>query len=252
MDLPQVPSIFSARRRAALAARSRELQHRKDAARFLFEDMEEDVIDRLSFIRFDPATALLVGQTTGALTAHLTSGGAQVTARQADALNEEAPYRIRPFAFIASLGTLATANDLPGALIHLRNALAPGGLAIISFPGAGSLPALRKTLLEADRDRPAARLHPQVDTRAAAQLMQRAGFARQVVDSRTLHVGYRSFDRLVSDLRDQGLTNALVSPPPPATRDWRERARQSFEAQADDEGRVIERFEILTLTGWKD
>ncbi len=251
MNARRIPSIFSPRRRSALTARSRGLQRRENAARYLFEDMEEDVLDRLGFMRFKPARALIVGTTTGALNAHRKGAGTEVTERQADRLDEEAPYPLAPFDFIASFGTLATVNDLPGALIHIRNALEPGGLAMISFLGAGSLPALREAVLSADNDRPAARMHPQVDTRAAAALMQRAGFTRQVVDSRTLQVRYRSLDRLVADLRDQGLTNVLASSPPPVTRGWCERARQAFEGQVDDNGRVTERIEILTLTGWK-
>ncbi|HCC27433.1 MAG TPA: methyltransferase, partial [Erythrobacter sp.] len=77
-------------------------------------------------------------------------------------------------------------NDLPGALLHLRNALADDGLMIASFPGAGSLPHLRRAMLAAEPDRPAARMHPLIDNQAAAGLLQRALFKRQVVDSHTL------------------------------------------------------------------
>ena len=146
------------------------------------------------------------------------------------------------------MATLDTVNDLPGALIHIRNALAPGGRAIASFVGAGSLPALRGIMLAADGERPAARVHPMVDVRAGAQLLQRAGWADPVADSRTLTVAYRSLDRLAEDLRAQGLGNVLASHAPLA-RKALERARTAFAAAADEQGRVVESFEILTLSG---
>ncbi len=56
---------------------------------------------------------------------------------------------------------------------------------------------------------------------------------------------------MVADLRAQGLTNVLADPPPRVTRDWLARARQAFSELADDQGRVVESFELLTLTGWR-
>src|SRR5690606_13182366 len=118
-----------------------------------------------------------------------------------------------------------------------------------SFVGAGSLPVLRKIMLAADGERPAARVHPMVDVRAGAQLLQRAGWADPVADSRTLAVAYRSLERLVGDLRAQGLGNVLASRRPALGKAGLERARKAFAAEADEQGRVIETFEILTLSG---
>ena len=97
--------------------------------------------------------------------------------------DEEQPGPSSRFDLIVHLLGLGMVNDLPGALIHARIALAEGGLFIAAFPGAGSLPALRRIVLAADGDRPAARIHPQVDSRAGTALLERAGFKRQVVDS---------------------------------------------------------------------
>jgi hypothetical protein len=138
---------------------------------------------------------------------------------------------------------------LPGALIHIRQALRPGGRAIASFAGAGSLGHLRSAMLAADGERPAGRMHPMVDIRAAAQLLQRAGWSDPVADCRAIRVSYRSLDRLVADLRDQGLGNVLASPAPPLGKAALERARAAFLEAAGPDGRVVESFEILTLTG---
>jgi hypothetical protein len=140
-------------------------------------------------------------------------------------------------------------NDLPGALIHLRRALAPGGLAIASFMGAGSLPMLRQVMLAADGQRPAGRLHPMVDVRAGAQLLQRTGFADPVADGRHISVAYRSLGRLVGDLRAQALGNVLARPAAPLGKVALARAEEAFAGMADADGRVVERFEIVTLSG---
>jgi SAM-dependent methyltransferase len=245
------PEIFSPKRRHAVRARFRAGAKGPDAASFILDDMVEDVIDRLGFLRVQPRRALVLGDTRQALGSWLEAQGAEVVrgdpygAFDEHTVDIEQPLPFAGFDFIACLGLLDTANDLPGALIHLRGALAPGGLAIAQFVGAGSLHALRAAMLEADGDRPAPRLHPAVDVRAGGQLLQRAGWADPVVDSRSLEVRYSALDRLVGDLRAHGLSNCLARPGPPLTRTALERARASFGTGA------IERFEILTLSGWK-
>ena len=243
------PRIFSRTRRQAGGRRIAARQRRVGAARFVIEDMIVDVIERLAFVRQEPGEALVIGDWTGALARELVARGHEVMRRGIDELDEEQPYPTGGFDLIASLGTLDTVNDLPGALIHLREALAPGGRVIAQFPGAGSLANLRSAMLAADGERPAARMHPMVDVRSAAQLLQRAGWSDPVVDSRSLKVSYRSLDKLVSDLRDQGLGSVLASPAPPLTREGLERARKAFLEAAGPDGRVTESFEILTLTG---
>ena len=219
-----------------------QLQKQPSAPRYILDDMIEDVLERLAFLRHAPARTLVVGDRTGALAAALP--GAQAV-EPAEGFDEELPAPFAGFDFIASLGTLDTVNDLPGALVHLRGALAPGGLLIASFVGAGSLPALRSAMLAADGDRPAPRLHPMVDVRAGAQLIQRAGFADPVADGRSLTVRFSSLDRLVGDLRAQGLTNVLARPGRPLGRYALASARSAFGVGTE------EVFEIITLTGWK-
>lgn len=251
------PTIFSPSRRAAGRGRMRAAQAAPDAPSYVMADMAEDVEERLAFLRHEPRTALVIGEWTGQLAAALEAGGCMVMRadpapdRDELPLDEEQPYPFSGFDLVASLGTLDTVNDLPGALIHIRNALAPGGLMIASFLGAGSLQALRHAMLAADGERPAARLHPVVDVRAGGQLLQRCGFARPVIDSRSLSVRFGSLGSLVADLRAQGLGNALASHAPPLTRSMLERAERAFAGLADADGKVTEVFEILTLSGWK-
>lgn len=248
------PVIFSPPRRIAARRRMRALQSAPDAPRYLIDDMIEDVIERAAFLRFTFRRAFVIGDWGYDGFSRMRSIHGEdcewESADPVDGFDEEQPFGEGHGELVLSLGTLDTVNDLPGALIHIRNALAPGGLMIASFLGSGSLPVLRQAMLAADGERPAPRLHPHVDVRAGGQLLQRAGFADPVIDSRSLDVSFRSLDGLVADLRAQGLTNVLADPGPPLGKAALERARQAFDA-AGSNSRTTERFEILTLSGWR-
>ncbi|GFE76570.1 bifunctional 2-polyprenyl-6-hydroxyphenol methylase/3-demethylubiquinol 3-O-methyltransferase UbiG [Novosphingobium sp. TCA1] len=245
------PRIFSPTRRIAARRRALALQQQPDAPRYIHEDMVEDVLERLAFLRFEPKRALVIGDFTGQLARELASRGAEVIeAEPAQGFDEEAPFPFEGLDFIASLGTLDTVNDLPGALVHIRKALAPGGMMIASFLSAGSLSTLRDVMLEADGDRPAARIHPMVDVRAGGQLLQRTLFADPVIDHRPLKVGFRSLERLVGDVRAQAMGNVLADMAPALGKAALSRAHSAF-AAAGESGRTVEQFEIITLSGWK-
>ena len=252
METRSPPRIFSRPRRITGLRRALVRQSQRDAARYIMDDMVEDVLERLEFMRLSPARVLVIGDWTGTLALSLRGNGAKVEETDVRRLDEEAPLPSGHYDLIVSLASLERVNDLPGALLHLRAALAKDGILIASLIGAGSLPNLRRAMIAAEPDRAAPRMHPLVDKAAASALMQRALFRRQVVDSRTLEVAFSSLDRLVSDLRDQGLTSNLATQAPPLSRTALERARTAFLEGAGKRGRVTEAFEILTLTGWKD
>jgi len=88
--------------------------------------------------------------------------------------------------------------------------------------------------------------------RAGGQLLQRTGFARPVVDARSLRVRFGSMASCVADLRSQGLGNVLANPGPALTRDAVRAASASFQSAADQDGRMTESLEIITLSAWKD
>lgn len=249
MEEFRIPRIFAPKRRAQRVQRAgaRQKSGRTAAARFVLDDIAEDMLERLAFLRHQPARALVLGDITGPLGAALQAQGTQVA--DGRDIDLEAPWPTSSLDFIAVIGLLDAVNDLPGALIHIRNALAPGGLAIASFVGGASLPALRAAMLAAEPERPAARMHPLVDPRAAPQLLQRAGWKDPVVDTHTLTVRYGALGTLINDLRDQGLGCALADAAAPLGKPARARAQAAFAARADDSGKTAETFEIVTLTG---
>ncbi len=221
------------------------------------------MLDRLTDVQRPFSDALVIGAPTALVPDALRARGMRVAVADPGpavaaagggvAIAEDAPLPFAPESFdlVLSLGTLDSLNDVPGFLVQARTLLRPDGLLLAAFVGAGSLPRLRAALLAADGDRPAQRLHPQIDVRTAGDLLARAGFAMPVADSQSLSVGYGSLFGLLADLRGMGAAQCLASAPPPLTRAGLARAAERFAADADSDGRTRERFEIVHLSGWR-
>ena len=159
------------------------------------------------------------------------------------------PFADASFDLVVSAGVLDHVNDVPGALSLARRVLKPDGLFLGAMLGAGSLATLRAALRVAESERPAARLHPQIDVRSAGDLLIRAGFALPVADVETLRVRYGGLGRLLEDLRGMAATNLMVDRGP-LSRGSLARAAEAFTTSAADDGRSTVRFEIIFLTGW--
>ena len=229
---------------------------------FLYTAMADGMLERLDDVTREFARALVIGCPDDRIARALRAKDIAVTCADpgpvfaaacgGDLIREDAlPYPPGSFELILCCGTLESVNDLPGALIALNRALVPDGLLLVSFIGAGSLPRLRAALLAADGDRPAQRLHPQVDVRALGDLLHRAGFAMPVADHEPLDVRYGSLLTLMADLRGMGAAQCLESAPPPLTRSGLARAIATFADMADADGRTTERFVILHGSGWR-
>jgi SAM-dependent methyltransferase len=168
---------------------------------------------------------------------------------------ERLPFAPGRFELIVSSLAFHWVNDLVGALIQIRLALAPDGLFLGAMLGGSTLTELRGVLLAAEaelRGGAGPRVSPFADAADAGALLQRAGFALPVVDTDVVTVRYQHPLRLLADLRAMGETSALVErPPTPLSRAVLTRACQLYEERhAGQDGRVPATFEILTLTGW--
>ncbi len=177
-------------------------------------------------------------------------------AAQAGGLAVAADEEFLPFApgsfdlIVASL-SLHWVNDLPGALIQLRRALAPDGLFLASLPGLGTLQPLREALAAAEiglRGGLSPRISPFAELRDGAGLLQRAGFALPVADAETLPVAWRTPFGLLADLRAAGEGNATLA------RDRRTPPRELFLRAAaalepGPEG-IAGPLRLVMLTGW--
>jgi NADH dehydrogenase [ubiquinone] 1 alpha subcomplex assembly factor 5 len=230
-------------------------------AGYLHRFAAADLAERLDFVRRDFADALLLGALDGGLRSSLEARGIATVvadpglrfaagAGGAQCDEDRPGFADSSFDLVASIGLLDTVDDLPGALLLIRRMLKPGGLFLASFAGAGSLPRLRESMLAADLAGAGAspRIHPQIDVRAAGDLLQRAGFALPVADAHGVDILFPDLMSLVRDLRAMGATNLLRA------RSRRPIGRAGLAAAtahfADARGAAGEHFEILTLSGW--
>jgi SAM-dependent methyltransferase len=172
------------------------------------------------------------------------------------ALDEERlPFAAESLDLVVSTLGLHWTNDVVGALIQIRRALKPDGLFLGALLGGATLTELRQALTQAEDELwggAGSRVSPFADSRDAAGLLQRAGFALPVADVDRVSVSYEHPLRLLADLRQMGETNVLADRHPRAlTRGLLARASEIYaERFAGPDGRVAATFEIVTLTGW--
>lgn len=227
-------------------------------ADFLRRFMLDGMADRLASVSRDFSAVLDLGCFDGAFPAPPGAriarldpayGFASVAGQGVQADEDRLPFADASFDLIVSAGVLDCVEDIPGALALARRALKPDGLFLAGFVGANSLSTMRGALREAEAERPVARIHPQIDVRAAGDLLMRAGFALPVADVETLTVRYGTLFSLMRDLRAMGASNIM-----PArrmiSRDSLARAAAAFGARSDPDGRTAERFDIIFMTGW--
>ena len=230
---------------------------------YLHRRAAEELLDRLDDVRRPFTDALDLGCGRGFMAGRLRERGMSVAAADPGLIFAKAaggvqcdedrlPFGEGAFDLVISVGTLDTVNDLPGALVLIRKALRPDGLFLGALAAAGSLPSLRRAMAAADEAEGAAspHLHPQIDVRAAGDLLVRAGFALPVADTETVTVRFPGLMALVSDLRGMAGTNLLASRPRPLGRHGMAAAAIEFDTMADADGKSAERFEILYLIGW--
>lgn len=243
---------------------------RRDGFDFLFTEAAEQLLDRLADVNRRFPLALDLGCRDGILRRQLGNRGGIEQLVQADISPEFAArgsgLRIAgdpeflPFApgsFDLALSALALhwVNDLPGALLQLRQALKPDGLLLVSLLGGETLTELRQVLMEAELAEEGGvspRVSPFAELRDLGGLLQRAGFAMPVVDSDVLTVTYPDALALMRDLRGMGESNAVAERRRNFTRRGTlARAAALYEAQfAQPDGRIPASFEIITLTAW--
>lgn len=223
---------------------------------FLRDHMLDGLYERLEGVKREFRTVLDLGSTDGsfvwpgATVTRLEAGTAFAATTGAIHADEDMhPFPEGSFDLVISAGVLDTVNDVPGALALARRALKPDGLFLGAFLGGGSLATLRACMLAAEADRPVARFHPQIDVRAAGDLLARAGFALPVADVETLTVRYGGLGGLIRDLRGMAATNLLPGTPP-LRRETLLGTAAAFAERADPDGRTPEKYAIVYLTGW--
>jgi len=243
------------------------------SADFLKQRAAEDLVERLEAINRRFPMAADLGARDGAFARALAASPAaakidllvqtdlspRMLARAAGARlaadEERLPFGPGRLNLVVSSLALHWVNDLVGALVQVRLALAPDGLFMGALLGGATLTELRASLLAAEaelRGGSGPRVSPFADAADAAGLLQRAGFAQPVIDTDLVRVRYAHPLKLLADLRAMGEANALYDRPrTPLGRDVLARACEIYQRDHGDAvGQVTATFEILTLTGW--
>jgi NADH dehydrogenase [ubiquinone] 1 alpha subcomplex assembly factor 5 len=173
-------------------------------------------------------------------------GGACVAADE-----EWLPFAPASFDLIVASLSLHWVNDLPGALLQLRQALRPEGLLLASLPALGTLAELRSSLAEAEEavtGGVSPRVSPFPELRDCAHLLQRAGFVLPVADLDEIRLLYADPFALLTDLRAAGEANAVRE------RDRSVPPRALFPAGLAglpvQDGRAAVTLRMAMMTGW--
>lgn len=249
--------------------------HRARAARalpahdFLFDEIGEQLLDRLSDFRRDFSAVLNLSCRGGRLASALAASGALVVqadlapemaaaARHANDLSTVAadeewlPFKEAAFDLVVSNLGLHWVNDLPGALVQIRRVLKPDGLFLGAMFGSGTLDTLRETLMAAEIEvegGASPRISPFAEVRDGGDLLARAGFALPVADQDSLRVSFTDALALMRDLGAMGESTCAHA------------RRKSFSRRATlaaaaarypqtPNGRIEAEFGIIMLTAW--
>jgi len=235
---------------------------------FLFDEIAERLADRLEDVRRPFPMALDLGCHDGAM-GRVLAGRKGIErlvacdlspefarAAQGIAADEEfLPFAPASFDLTVSNLSLHWVNDLPGALMQIRQTLKPDGFFCAAMLGGDTLFELRRCLYEAEMEASGGvspRVSPFAEIKDAGGLLQRAGFALPVVDSDTLTVTYADAFALMREMRGLGESNTVLARRKvPATRGLLfDAARRYAEMYAEPDGRIPVTFEVLYLAAW--
>lgn len=247
--MPPPPALFD----RDLLAQRRARALRQGPADFLHEAMADEIAERLKEVNRTFRDAAVVGPRAELWADRLATAGLSrpLAVPDAETLSlDEAAHDLVVHAL-----ALHWSNDPVGQLIQLRRALKPDGLMLAVLFGGDTLSELRAVLAEAEVETLGGlspRVAPMGEIRDLGGLLQRAGLALPVADSRRIDVSYGSALALMRDLRAMGETNVMVDRlRRPMPRAMLAQACALYATRwGGGDGRVPATFEVVTLTGW--
>lgn len=201
-----------------------------DNAAILQEEVLNRLLQRLQYIRHQPATIIDIGCGTGKGVRGLQKQypRAQVHAsdiafemllqarsryrlltkkRLLNADMERLPFAAKSFDLVFSSLALQWSNDLPATLAEFARIARSDALLLFSSFGPGTLRELAQSWRALDNS---PHVHQFVDMHNVGDAMLAAGFAQPVVDAEVIRMEYRDFRSLLDDLKNIGATNADV------------------------------------------
>jgi malonyl-CoA O-methyltransferase len=266
MNAEHLPTIDKQQARLAF---SRAAPHYDEVAA-LQREIAGRMLDRLAYIKHQPALVLDVGAGTGAATHALAeryseaqvialdfalpmlqqarkrqSTGTRPTCLCGDA--ERLPLADGSVDMIFSNATLQWCNDLPGTFREFLRVLRPNGMLLFSTFGPDTLVELRASWAAADGG---SHVSPFWDMHNIGDAMLQAGLAEPVVDVDRLQVTYDDVPALMRDLKTLGAHNVTRDRSRGLTGKGRLRAMfQAYERFRKD-GRLPASYEVVYGHAW--
>lgn len=242
-----------------------------DNAAILQEEVLNRLLQRLHYIRHQPATIIDIGCGTGkgirGLQKHYPRARVYAIdiARQMllqarsryrflarkrllTADMERLPFAAESFDMVFSSLALPWSNDLRATMCEFARVAKPGALLLFTSFGPGSLQELAQSWRALDGY---PHVHQFVDMHDVGDIMLAAGFAQPVVDAETIRMEYRDFRRLLDDLKQSGSSNVdcgrrrgLTTPRQLA------RLEASYREQGFEKDRFIASYEVIYGHAW--
>lgn len=254
-----------------------------DKAQFLYGEIAQRMLQRLSYIKIQPKAVVDAGCGSGHALEPLRARYANIdyvgvdscppliqTAMARHAMQPSLWQRLRNkpttaakfiVADMADTGLAPESQDLVWSnmalhwhykphdvLAEWRRVLRTGGLVMFSCLGPGSLKALRRALAEAEIQTAVPQF---VDMHDFGDLLIESGFADPVMDQETLTLTYRDPAKLLADLRLLGGNAARGRRPGLAGRSFRDRLLSALEEQRDAEGQIKLTLEVAYGHAWR-
>lgn len=254
-----------------------------DAAQFLYGEVAQRMLQRLSYIRIAPQTVLDAGCGAGhaleplrARYPSLDYTGLDSCAELLNVARER--YTAKPGfwqklrnkptppvqflqADMASSGIAPESQDLVWSNMALhwhaephdvlsewRRILKPGALVMFSCLGPGSMAELRNAITSAGLTTATPEF---VDMHDFGDLLIERGFADPVMDQEILTLTYRSAQKLLDDMRILGGNPSLDRKPGLSGRGWHQKLLNALESQRSDDGTIRLSLEVAYGHAWR-
>ncbi|HLR13176.1 MAG TPA: methyltransferase domain-containing protein [Burkholderiaceae bacterium] len=254
-----------------------------DEAQFLYGEIAQRMLQRLSYIRIQPHTILDAGCGNAHALEPLRSRYPDLdyigldacqplldTARQRYAARPGFWQRLRnrptpPLAFVhadmAATDLTPESVDLVWSNMALhwhpepsrvmaewRRLLRPEGLAMFSILGPGSLVEIRDAIGQASLN---TTTPPLLDMHDYGDLLLQNGFLDPVMDQETFTLTYRTATRLLEDLRLLGGNPSIDRHAGMVSRSWRQRLVDALEKQRHQDGTIHLTIEVAYGHAWR-
>ena len=244
-----------------------------DNAAILHEEVLNRLLQRLQYIRHQPATIVDIGCGTGKGIRGLQKQYPRARVYAADiafemlvqarsryrllakkrlvtADMEQLPFASQSFDLVFSSQALQWSNDLRTALAEFARVCKPGALLLFASFGPATLQELAHSWRVLDNT---PHVHQFVDMHDVGDAMLAVGFAQPVVDAEIIRMEYPDFRTLLDDLKNVGATNADVGRRRGLTTPGQlRRLEAAYREHGYTDDKFIASFEVVYGHAWFD